>query len=413
MTRKLFAIGFIFVCCSLCWLLLGSTLLVRTNDANNHLHGQVERVWGQPQTQLAPQASFKRPRQVVATESINGEVRQITRTVYDEISVPLLGSDIATDLQLEHRQKGLMWYPTYTVGFSADYRFSNPTDAQQLVSFHLRYPARTAVYRDFDFELTGTDWRNPPTHEEEGVVAAALLEAGASATLRVAYVSQGLDSWHYSFGSRVAEAKDFRLRMTTDFEAIDFPADSIAPVSKTATAEGWQLEWRYQNLISGAGIGMLLPGKLQPGPLAGRISLFAPVSLFFFTVVILSLAVVRNLEFHPMHFFFIAASFFAFHLLLAYLVDHVSIHIAFVIAAIVSMFLVANYLRQAIDRRFALKEAALAQFVYLVLFSYAFFFAGMTGLTITVLAVATLLWLMQLTARVDWNQVFAGRTTTQ
>lgn len=78
-----------------------------------------------------------------------------------------------------------------------------------------------------------------------------------------------------------------------------------------------------------------------------------------------------------------------------------------------SLFLVANYLRQAIDRDFALKEAALAQFVYLVLFSYAFFFAGMTGLTITVLAVATLLWLMQLTARVDWNKVFADRATTQ
>ena len=35
-----------------------------------------------------------------------------------------------------------------------------------------------------------------------------------------------------------------------------------------------------------------------------------------------------------MHYWFIAAAFFAFHLLLAYLVDHVTMHLAFAIAAL-------------------------------------------------------------------------------
>ena len=35
-------------------------------------------------------------------------------------------------------------------------------------------------------------------------------------------------------------------------------------------------------MVSGYEIGMAMPGKLQPGPLAGQISFFAPVSLFFF-----------------------------------------------------------------------------------------------------------------------------------
>ena len=45
--------------------------------------------------------------------------------------------------------------------------------------------------------------------------------------------------------------------------------------------------------------------------------------------------------------------------------------------------------------------------MFLVLFSYAFFFDGYTGLTVTVGAILTLFVLMQLTARVDWNQAFA------
>jgi NADH:ubiquinone oxidoreductase subunit 6 (subunit J) len=46
--------------------------------------------------------------------------------------------------------------------------------------------------------------------------------------------------------------------------------------------------------------------------------------------------------------------------------------------------------------------------VFLVLFSYAFFFEGFTGLTITVGAIITLFVLMQMTARVSWDEVFSG-----
>jgi hypothetical protein len=73
------------------------------------------------------------------------------------------------------------------------------------------------------------------------------------------------------------------------------------------------------------------------------------------------------------------------------------------------VFLVVSYLRVVAGLRTALVRAGLAQLVFLVLFSYAFFFEGYTGLTVTIGAVVTLFVLMQLTARVDWSTVFAGR----
>jgi inner membrane protein involved in colicin E2 resistance len=117
------------------------------------------------------------------------------------------------------------------------------------------------------------------------------------------------------------------------------------------------------------------------------------------------LGVLRGNSLHPMNYFFLAAAFFAFHLLLAYLADQVSVHAAFAIAASASVFLVASYLRLVRGWRFA-AESALAQVVFLVLFSYAFFFEGKTGITVTVGAVATLFVLMQVTGRVDWSAVF-------
>ena len=154
---------------------------------------------------------------------------------------------------------------------------------------------------------------------------------------------------------------------------------------------------------------MAMPDKLQPGPLASQIASFAPVSLFFFIVVLLTIGIVRGVDIHPMHFFFLAASFFSFHLLFAYLADQASIHAAFAIAAVVSMVLTISYLRIVFGVAFAIVAAGTAQLVYLVLFSYAFFFKGLTGLAITVGAIATLFVLMQITARVNWNAVFGER----
>jgi len=198
--------------------------------------------------------------------------------------------------------------------------------------------------------------------------------------------------------------------MKTNFKDIDFPDNTLSPSDKHETAHGWELSWSYKNLLSGYQIAMKMPEKLQPGPLAGKISLFAPVSLFFFFFLMFIITTMRGIELHPMNYFFLATGFFAFHLLLAYLVDHVSIHAAFAIASIVSVFLVVSYLRLVVGMQFASREAAIAQFVYLVLFSYAFFLKGFTGLAITIGSVVTLFIVMQVTGRIRWTEKFAVQT---
>jgi hypothetical protein len=195
--------------------------------------------------------------------------------------------------------------------------------------------------------------------------------------------------------------------MRTNFKDIDFPEQSLSPTTKSETGPGWDLAWNYKNLISGYDIGMMMPEKLQPGPLAGKISLFAPVPLFFFFFLMFIITTMRGIELHPMNYFFLAAAFFSFHLLLAYLVDHISIHLAFVICSAVSIFLVISYLRLVAGIRFAAVEAGITQLIYLVFFSYAFFFKGFTGLAITIGSILTLFVVMQMTGRTKWEEKFS------
>jgi inner membrane protein involved in colicin E2 resistance len=409
MIKRLFAIGFIFACVSVAWFVLAGATSNRTNSADSSLKSRVSQLWGAPQAQLPPQVTMEEKvrRKVEVTE----DGKKVEKFIDDVIAhrIALDSSDIKVDLRLNHRQKGLLWYSTYGVNFEASYVFTNQDSIARDIKIALPFPAEKAVFDDLRFDLDGAKWLSPPVPGEGNVFGWTRLAPGESVTLRVGYRSQGLDRWAYRFGSGVAEVKNFKLMMRTDFDAIDFPEEAISPTAKERHAGGWMLKWEYRRLVSGVNIAMAMPEKLQPGPLASQISAFAPVSLFFFIVVLLTIGVVRNVDIHPMHFFFLAASFFAFHLLFAYLADQVSIHAAFAIAAAVSMLLTISYLRIVFGAAFAFFAAGTAQLVYLVLFSYAFFFKGLTGLAITIGAIATLFVLMQVTARVNWNAVFGER----
>ncbi len=239
-------------------------------------------------------------------------------------------------------------------------------------------------------------------------MASTQAAPGASVTFEVGYRSRGVGTWTYAFApSGAAQVRDFELALTTNVGDVDFPAGSLSPSRRVALGTGSSLTWTFANLVTGQAIGLGLPERLNPGPFAARVTFFAPVSLLFFLAVMVMVGVTSGQSLHPMHYWFLSAAFFAFHLLLAYLVDQVPVAVAFSVAAAVSVFLVVSYLRVVTGMRRALREAGAAQLVFLVLFSYAFFFQGMTGLAITIGAVLTLFVMMQMTARVSWDEVFA------
>ena len=409
MTKRIIAIAFIFICATIAWAILGGTIFSRTYDSGAVSSDRVASTWGTEQNQAPPSASFKT--QITKEQQTVENGLKVTKKVTEEVvtGIPLESSSIDVDLDLQHRQKGLLWYSTYKVAFSGVYGFRNTSDKDQPVDFVLKFPTTQAIYDNLTFAVDGI--QVPLVNKDNAATGTAIVRAGKTAQLAVGYSSQGLNQWRYNFGqSEISQVRDFSLRMKTNFKDIDFPDNTLSPSDKTETANGWNLNWSYKSLLSGYQIAMVMPEKLQPGPLAGRISFFAPVSLFFFFFLMLIITTMRGIDLHPMNYFFLAAAFFSFHLLLAYLVDHVSIHVAFAISSAVSLFLVVSYLRLVVGMRFASREAALAQFIYLVMFSYAFFLKGFTGLAITIGSVLTLFVVMQVTGRIRWAEKFTVKS---
>jgi hypothetical protein len=381
---RLVAVAFILAVAAVAWAVLGASVDYRTTSADTQLRERVGGLWGRPQEQRAP--TFD-----VAARQGGGRMA-------------LASSDVHADLKLDQRRKGLLWYATYGVAFRGAYRVQNSGAAGQ-ATMTWPLPVPGSDYNGFVVKANGREV--PATFGGNTATAHFPIAAGSTATVEVAYRTQGLDRWSYAPSTDGANAiRDFTLVMTTDFPGVDFPEGAVSPTAKKPAGNGWELTWRYDSLVSGRAIALDMPKPLNPGPVASRISLFAPVSLLFFFASLVLLTSTRQVNLHPMNYAFLAAGFFAFHLLFAYLVDRVDINLAFALSALTSLALCIGYLWLAIGRGPALAEAAVGQFVFLVLFSYSFFFEGTTGLTITIGAILTLGYFMLRTARTDWGDVF-------
>jgi hypothetical protein len=386
MVLRILALAFIWVGASLAWIVLGSTLLFRTEHADAAQRTQLGSLWGPEQSQAAPTFTYSS-----LAES---------RTVAPDASA------ITVDLRLDQRRKGLLWYNTYHVDFAGTYRVRSSGDDRTL-ELAFKLPAQNAVYDDVSVLIDG---KRVPDELIAGVVTVDVpVTPHRTTEVAVSYRSQGVGKWSYAFGTGISTVRDFDLTMQTNFQAIDFPEGTLAPTQERLTPSGWELDWRYRDVVTGYGIGMVFPQPLQPGPLAQRLTFWAPLSLLFYFFVLSVIITIQRIELHPVNFFFLAAAFFSFHLLFAYTVDRVPIYTAFALCSLVSMFLTVSYLRIVAGLRFAAVEAGVAQFFYLILFSLALFNEGFSGLAITIGSIITLFVTMQLTARINWSERFARR----
>jgi len=378
---RFFLIIVVFCVAAVGWLILGATIEYRTHSLTQRLSEEVDTMWGP--SGLAQQAPTPEP----------------------------LKSDIQVQFDHEHRYKGLLWFSTYTAEFTGTYEVAAANGPRATGTFQFALPAG-ATFDHLAVTLDGDDV-DPGTIKQGNELRLPLPTNDQTHTISVTYRTFGRDYWLYDLsrgGETTSMINTFTLTATTDFRDIGYAEDhggrSPAPHPAEAVDGGMRATWQYEHRTTGEKVGIEMPQRPNAGAIAGRMAFFAPIGLLFFFTVLFTIVILKGVTLHPMHYLFISAGFFAFHILLAYLVDRIALDLAFWICAAVSAFLVVSYMRLVAGVRFAVVYVGLAQLVYLVGFSYAFTWEGNTGLTITITAIATLLVLMQATGRLDWNEVF-------
>ena len=410
---RFFLILVIFAGASVAWLLLGTSVYMRTSDLESRLGAQVDSLWGP--ANLAQSAPYVEP--------VQGQGARIEPTK----------STIAVHLDHENRRKGLLWFSTYTVEFNGEYGVETPQGGGP-AQFVFPLPGGIPFMDSLTLAVDG-EARDVDAAQTAQGLQVEIPADGKEHVVAVTYRTRGRDQWTYlpaggkaAAGSdnlydrtpppaspdvRPAHVRNFLLTLTTNFTDIDYLEGGMSPSEKAEpTDSGLRAVWKIEDSRTRQAITVVPPARPDAGPIAARMAFWAPVGLFFFFTVLFTIMLLKRVPLHPMHYLLVSAAFFAFHILLAYLVDKIDIHQAFWISAAVSVFLVVSYMRLVAGVKFAVAYAGLAQLVYLIGFSYAFFWKGWTGLSIVIVAIVTLFILMQATARVVWNEVFRRKTPT-
>src|SRR6185503_17624613 len=107
--------------------------------------------------------------------------------------------DVALDL--DHRQKGLLWYDTYAVDFRARYRVRNPDAEARTLGVQFTFPSGEAIYDNFQFRVN--QQRAARADDlSKGLRTSIDLPAGGEALIEISYTSRGLDTWTYTFAEK-------------------------------------------------------------------------------------------------------------------------------------------------------------------------------------------------------------------
>ncbi len=411
---RILALIFIFIVTTIAWVTFGGVMQGRSSGQQGSLYGDVADLWGEPLTQRAPTFTFAWTTTEEKRETHTNARGEVVVKTYEvehdhDKQVHPASTDMDVNIGLDQRRKGLLWFALYDVDMQGAWTYQHEEAVAGFLWLGFDFPSNQGVYDGFEVFVDGerrTGNVAPGTGQVQIPVA---VEPGQVVAFAIGYHSRGMDEWKYQPTATVGEVKDFRLSMNTDFLDIDYPAFTMSPSSRERDGRGWKLDWDFTGLVTGHGIGMVMPQRIQPGVLASHMSFSAPISLGFFMVWIFVIGVLKKVEVHPVNHLFLAAAFFSFHLLFGYVADHLAVEWAFGLSAGVSVLLVVSYLRLVVGSRFAFVEAGLAQLLYLVGFSLAHFWEGYTGLTVTVLGIVTLFGLMQLTGRIQWAEVLAGK----
>ena len=402
--KKITAIVVVFAVTSIAWMILGASTSSRTGSSFSSLKQEVASLYGSELIIRTPECYTKTVR--IQEEIVDG--KRVERKIEEKKAFDLAGSDIDMDILKDRRKKGNLWFPTFKARFSGKYSFdvSSIKPGQEVFLFTSLYSS-SSIYDSIGIRINGVEYDDlsPLIRREEISVEP---DSEGRVSFEISYNCTGMESMMYYISQQeaISQVKNFRFVLRTDFKDIDFPAEMMSPTEKIEEDGGYFLKWSLDNSVTGKDIGLIIPNKLNPGEIVTRVTFFAPVPLLFFFAVLLVAATLLNTDLHPMHFAFLAATFFSFHLMYSYFSDHMNLYLTFGISSAVSLLLTITYLRLFAPRLIAYVLAPVIQFVYLVVFSFSFFFDGTTGVIVTVCSVVTLFILMQITGRLDWNEVF-------
>ena len=342
--KRVFAIAFIWGVAAVGWMVLGGVTAMRKETQSTKLRDGVQNLWGSPQVQTAPALPVR------VGDAVEPCTAPRSRTVCDpgQRDRHREAPEVVPARLDAHRRRPALRPAAQGPGLVLALRRASSTRATATciasrpagsMTVRFAFPDKSAIYDDFRFVVNGKDYAGALDAERRQRHRARSRSSRADEVkIELGYKSRGLDS--------LALPPDPERRAAARLRAQHAHA---LPRHRLPGADAFALEPQGHGGRLGAALALradrvgLRHRHARRRSASSRASsrralaFSAPISLLFYFLVLFVLATLRGIDIHPINYFFLAGAFFAFHLLFAYSVDHLTVETAFALCSVVSI----------------------------------------------------------------------------
>jgi hypothetical protein len=385
---------------SIASLAIGFRIDSRHNETYSKSMRSVVEIWGGQISQQPPTFYYEGS----TAEQFLDEKTNLykTRVKTGPIIAGFQEQTIAVSVKKNIRRKGLLDFPGYNLSFTGSYVLKNSGTMRNTFFFHFPLPSNAGNVTGISVKLDGKDYTDD-TNLADGVAWSGPLSPGESKSITVQYQAQGTETFLYALAQRSIEIKNLDAKLSTDFDDILIPDNSMAPSSESADSSGMVMAWKAQNLVTGQNIALQFNVPGNYGRVVSKMFLYAPLPIFLFIGFLLIVCAAKQIRLHPLHFLFVLTSFFIYYLLGSYLVSYMHIVAAILVSLAVSGAIALYYTHLIGKGRDIVTGTAIGLGIFQWFFSAAFFFPEHTGFLITVASIIAFIVLVRITAKIDWE----------
>jgi hypothetical protein len=348
--------------------------------------------WGGDLAQQSPQLNSYQARKMVNILP-DGEEEETTAKGAEVNNVKILNSHIDAKLNMDYRRKGLTFFPTFVSNITAEYKLKNESEEVVESNFSFPLPTQNSLVWNAEIKVDGKE--NETQVSEKGLSWQGEIEPNQEKIITIKYSARGLNQFSYTV-SKTKGSQDFSMDLSVNgADKIDFPEGALSPSKINERENGWDLSWKFDNVLSSPSITVKMFAKQNISDQIARLFWFVPLLLMGYIASLKGLAEFRKQKIKTFDLILLSALYTIFFPFVAYLVSvftRLSVFSGLGIAFGVITPIILYFLQFLFDFKFVITRGLLLQLIFSGFFPVALLIPELTGL-LAIIGVIVLLFI--------------------
>lgn len=335
----------------------------------------------------------------------------------------ILRGEVTIDVQARYARCGSAYYTCYEDTWDLAYVVKNRSEKTTQAKFRFPMPAEQSDYRDLSIRVDGKDWQENLVVESGSQTWKMTMTPGQEVRVQVHFASTGTGHIRYST-ARMAYREEYKvvLQLHPDLQQgqkrilwndLTPLFGGMKPTNREALV-AWEpakdgdpivLEWNLKSVLATRDVGVVLPEMTQPGMYAARLLHEAPWGLALFVFALAVTWTLLGREEFLLSLGILAASYFLFYTLTAYLSEHLTSFAAcFALGALATLAVSGAYVWLGWGRKYEAHQTTALVAVLTIYYPLAVILDDYTGLMVQVLYWALALYAAMLAVVMVWRR---------